>query len=131
MPVLGLTDEQRTSLKSIDVYNKVFVEDAITVLNSGASDIMPAFIKTEPIQNDLTLYEQMDKLEIRINDLLQKVSDIKRIAGDEAYSMSLAVYKIISAANTAGIAGAKQAYNKLKVRFETQGSGGRTPDTTV
>jgi hypothetical protein len=35
-------------------------------------------------------------------------------------------YKILTAAAAAGILGAQQAYDKLKVRFEAQGGGGRT-----
>jgi hypothetical protein len=33
------------------------------------------------------------------------------------------VYKIYEAANLAGIPGAKQAYDKLKSRFDAQGNG--------
>lgn len=46
--------------------------------------------------------------------------------------MSLSVYKIFEAANSAGIPGAKQAYDKLKVRYESQSTGaGRKPDTPI
>lgn len=126
LPAGTLSDEQRLSLKSIDVNNKVFVEDTLLELKAGASDIMPGFIKPESIQNDLRLYEQLDQVESQLQNLLQRVSDLKRLAGDEAYSMSLAVYKIYTAASTAGIPGAKKAYDKLKSRFDAQGGGGRT-----
>ena len=45
--------------------------------------------------------------------------------------MSTAIYKIYESANAAGIAGAKQSYDKLKVRYEKQSSGGRPADAPI
>ena len=125
LPTGSLTDAQRDSFKAIDVANKIFVEDTISELETGNSDIIPAYIKAEYIKNDKQLFEQLDNIEISLLNVLQIITDLKRIAGDEAYSMSLAVYKIYAAANAAGIPGAKQAYEHLKARFEAQGSAGR------
>jgi len=69
-------------------------------------------------------------VEASLLNLLQKISDLKRLSGDEAYSMSLSAYKIFDAANQAGIPGAKQAYDKLKIRFDAQGSGAGRPSST-
>ena len=69
-------------------------------------------------------------MESGVKNLLQNISDLKRIAGDEAYSMSTAIYKIYESANAAGIPGAKQSYDKLKVHYEKQG-GGRNPDAPI
>ncbi len=55
LPAGSLTDEQRLSLKSIDVANKVFVEDVITEIGVSGAGIIPAFINPTFIQNDLTL----------------------------------------------------------------------------
>lgn len=131
LPLGSLSEEQRSSLKSIDVNNKVFVEDTIKVLQAGNGDIMPSFIKAESMKNDLQLFEQLDQVEKQLQNVLQKVGDVKRIAGEEAYSMALAVYKIFTAANAAGIPGAKQAYDTLKPRFEAQGGSGRSAETTA
>jgi hypothetical protein len=92
---------------------------------------MPAFINATTIDNDLKLYEQLDQIEMQLQNALQRVSDLKRLAGDEVYGMSLAVYKILTAAAAAGIPGAQQAYDKLKVRFEAQGGGGRTQEGDI
>lgn len=130
LPAGSLTDDQRASLKSIDVANKVFVEDVITEINVSGTGIIPAFINPAFIQNDLTIFGQLDRIEASLLNLLQKVSDLKRLAGDEGYSMALSAYKIFDAANQAGIPGAKQAYDKLKVRFDAQGSGAGRPANT-
>ena len=130
LPAGSLTDEQRSGLKSIDVANKVFVEDVITEIGVSGAGIIPAFINPVFIQNDLTLFGQLDAVEASVLNLLQKISDLKRISGDEGYSMSLSAYKIFDAANQAGIPGAKQAYDKLKIRFDAQGSSTGRPAST-
>lgn len=121
LPVISLTDEQRQNLKGIDVNNKVFVQDAITEIGASGAGILPPFINATFIQNDLTLYDQIDGIESQLNNLLQRVSDIKRVTGDEAYTSALAVYKIFDGASQSGIMNAKQPYERLRMRFESQG----------
>lgn len=130
LPTASLTEGQRDSLKGIDVDNKVFVEDVITEIGISGAGIIPPFINGSLIQTDLTLFSQLDALESSLANLLQNISDLKRIAADEAYSMSTAIYKMYEAANAAGIPGAKQSYDKLKIRYEKQG-GGRKPDAPI
>ena len=132
LPVASLTDDQRVALKSIDVNNKVFVEDVLTEMGVRGSGIIPAFINQTFINNDLALFEQLDVLEAGVLNLAQKIADLKRIAGDEAYTGALAVYRIYDAANQAGVPGAKQAYDKLKMRFNSQTTGaGRKADPVL
>lgn len=125
IPAGSLTPEERDSFPSLDVDNKVFVEDVITEIGINGAGIIPAFVNPQFIQNDLTLFEQLDVIEASLSSLLVKVSDVKRLAGMEAYGMSLVAYKLFDAANQAGLPGAKQAYDKLKARFK----GGRPSDT--
>ncbi len=131
LPAGSLTDDERSSYKAIDVNNKIFVEDVINELGISGAGIIPAFIKPVHIKNDFTLFEQLDAIESNMTNVLRKVSDLKRIAGSEAYDYSLTVYRIYESANLAGIPGAKESYDKLKVRFESQnaGAGRPTPPT--
>lgn len=128
LPAGSLTDDQRMNLKSINVDNKIFVEDAITEMTVNGSGIMPAFLNAANLQNDITLYDQLDTIESGINTLLQRIADLKRIAGDEAYTGGLTVYRIFESANSAGLNQAKQPYEKLRARFNAQGNAGRTVD---
>jgi hypothetical protein len=121
LPAGSLTPEQRKSLLSLDVENKVFVEDCINEMAISGTGIVPPFISAANIQNDLSLFEQLDIVEANLENLLQKVSDLKRIAADEAMSASNTVYKAYEMANEAGIANAKQGYDKLKARYARQG----------
>jgi hypothetical protein len=132
LPAGSLTDAQRNGLKSIDVDNKVFVEDVITEIGVSGAGIIPTFINPTFIHNDLTLFEQLDTLQAGVTNLLRKITDLKRICGDEAFSMALAAYKIFDAANQSGISGAKESYDKLKVRFDAQNNNaGRSNDTNA
>ena len=131
LPAGSLTDEQRMNLKSINVDNKVFVEDAITEMTVNGAGIMPAFLNAANLQNDITLYDQLDTVESGLNTLLQRISDLKRIAGDEAYTGGLTVYRIFESANSAGLNQAKQPYEKLRARFNAQGNAGRDSETEM
>ena len=127
----SLTDEQRMNLKSINVDNKIFVEDAITEMTVNGTGIMPAFLNAANLQNDIALYDQLDTIESGINTLLQRIADLKRIAGDEAYTGGLTVYRIFESASSAGLNQAKQPYEKLKARFNAQGNAGRPAPTEL
>jgi hypothetical protein len=123
LPAVTLTDEQRATGLSIDVDNKIFVEDCITEIGISGTGILPPFISAANLQNDYTLFNQCDALEGALENLLQKVNDIKRIAADESMTTALVVYRTFDIANTAGVAGAKQAYDKLKARYKNNGGG--------
>ncbi len=131
LPAGSLTDEQRMNLKSINVDNKIFVEDAITEMTVNGAGIMPAFLNAAHLQNDIMLYDQLDAIESGINTLLQRIADLKRIAGDEAYTGGLTVYKLFESANNAGLNQAKQPYEKLSTRFNAQGNAGRPAKTEI
>ena len=128
LPTPSLNEAQRKDFQAIDVDNKVFCEDVVTEMNISGAGILPPFLNATFIQNDLNLFEQMDAVEASLMNVLQKVADLKRIAGHEAYGMSNAVYKIYTAANFAGVPGAKQAYDKLKLRYDAQGNGAGRPN---
>jgi hypothetical protein len=132
LPAASLTEGQRSGLKSIDVNNKIFVEDVLTEMSISGAGIIPAFINQAFIANDLALFQQLDALESGVANLSRKIADLKRIAGDEAYTGALAVYRIYDGANQAGVPGAKQAYDKLKMRFNSQNTGvGRIADPVL
>ncbi len=127
-----LTDEQRLSYNAINVANKVFADDCLTEAQSNGSGILPAFVSLTNLQNDLSVFEQLDQIESMLNNTLQRVADAKRIAGHEAYGQANVVYSAFKTANESGIANAKSSFDKLKVRFEAQGnSTGRKADTTI
>jgi len=128
MPFLiGLTTEERVALPKISENNKVFVGDSINALVNNAP-MLPAYLNVNDIKSDLTLYEQLDELEMMALQLVEKIQDTRMLCGSEAYTSSLTAYRLFEAASSAGIPGADAVYGALKQRFAGQGpTGGTTP----
>lgn len=113
-----LNEEEKEQLSTLDVDNKIFVEDIINEISNNGEGIMPVFITAEGILNDLTLFEQMNKLRGMIGELYMYADTILRIAANDAYSVSYAAYQFFKSAAGNGIPNAQNSYDKLKVRHE-------------
>ncbi len=127
--LIGLTVEERVQLPKINVANKSFTQDAINaVVNNGA--MLPAYLDKTAMEKDMNLYNQLDKLAIRIRQLLEKIDDTQMLAGSEAFVAALTAYKLFAAAAAAGVAGSDAIYDTLKERFAGQGGSSTPPPTT-
>jgi hypothetical protein len=127
---LTLTDDEKGGLASLDVDNKVFVEDAINECNNNGKGIIPDIINPDNIANDLLLFEQMDELHSMLNKAKECLENVRRIAASEAYGVSGAVYKLFAVAAASGIPNAQSSYEKLKARYKDNG-GGAKPQSTL
>jgi hypothetical protein len=116
-----LTDEQRLGYNAIDVANKVFAEDCLAEAQANGTGIIPGFINLTNLQNDLTVFEQLDQVASALTNALQRVEDARRIAGHEAYGQASPIYNAFKSAHENGIPNATASYNHLKTRFEAQG----------
>jgi hypothetical protein len=117
-----LTDEERASLLSLDVSNKVFAEEALEeAVNNGS--MLPAAVNTTFLKNDLGLYDQLAVIESQLENVLRKVKDAKRVAGHEAYAMALTIYTLYRSLAAVGVAGAQQSADRLGERFTNNGAG--------
>lgn len=128
LPVLvGLTSEERMALPKISKSNKLFTEDAANLLNNNGS-MFPSYVNAASIQNDLTYWVQLDELIPLVRQLLERMEDTQMLAGSEAYSMALAVYRLADAAAKGGVSGADTVYQQLRERFEGQGVAKNNPE---
>lgn len=118
--LIGLTIEERITMSTIDVANKVFTEDAM-VAGLNNSNLLPSYISLSNMQNDLTMFNQLDEIIFAIKQLLEKLEDTQLLAGSEAYATALAIYKLIGSAADAGIPGTDVIIHQLKQRFANQG----------
>lgn len=121
LPEGSLTDEERNTYAAIEVDNKIFTEDCVTELAINGAAIMPAYINVPNLVTDFTLFEQLDTIKSGIMQVLRRVEDLQRIAGKESYDTALQVYRHYAAASDAGIPGAKESYDKLKMRYKGNG----------
>ena len=102
-----LTDEQRLSYNAINVANKVFAEDCLIEAQLNGAGILPGFVSLPNMQNDLTVFDQLDQMESALNNAFRT-------------------------ANDSSIANAKASVDKLKPRYEAQGNGtGRNANNTI
>ena len=120
-----LTDEQRLSYNAINVANKVFSDDCLVEAQANGAGILPGYINLANLQNDLTVFNQLDTISSALTNVLQRIEDAKRIAGHEAYVQSTNIYTNFKQAHENGVANATTAFNKLKVRFDAQGNTGK------
>lgn len=121
--LIGLKTEERSSLLGIDVSNKAFVEDAINAAVNNP-DILPKYVVVKDIQNDVSLFEQLDELVPLFKQFLEKLMDTQLLAGSEAYMSALMLYRLYISAAEAGIPGADAIVSQLKPRFAAQGKKG-------
>lgn len=119
--LIGLTTDERIALPAINVNNKAFTEDAINAAVNNAS-LIPSYVNVPNMQNDLTLFSQLDEIILLTKQLLERLEDTQLLAGSEAYTSALAVYKLIGSAADAGVPGADVINAQLKARFATQGN---------
>ena len=121
----SLTDEQRTSYNAINVANKIFAEDCLVEAQLNGAGIIPGFINLANLQNDLTMFNQLDQIESALKNTLQRIADAKRIAGHEGFGQANVIYNAFKVAHENGIANATASCEKLKARYEAQGKVGR------
>ncbi|MGE0638370.1 MAG: hypothetical protein AB7G44_09645 [Bacteroidia bacterium] len=121
-----LIDEQRESLLSLNVDNKVFVEEALVEITTNGA-ILPSAVNAAFLANDLLFFNQLSGIETQLENLLIRIKDTKRLAGHEAYAMALTIYTLYKALAAAGVPGAQQSADKLGERFNQQGGGAPAP----
>lgn len=123
--LVGLTVEERVALPAIDVNNKAFAEDAINAGLNNAT-LIPSYVSVPSMQNDMTLFNQLEEISGIVNQLQEKLEDTKLLAGSEAYTSALALYKLFGAASDAGVPGTDAIVTQLKARFAGQGGAAKT-----
>lgn len=125
--LVGLTPAERMGLPKINVNNKTFTEDAAIALRNSPQ-LFPAFLSIDMMQNDLDLFHQLEELSAICRQLSERIEDTRILAGSEAYTTALSVYRIAEAASIAGMPGSKAVHQHLKERFNYR-PGSATPPT--
>ncbi|MNU55581.1 hypothetical protein D3C71_446630 [compost metagenome] len=125
--LVGLSPAERMSLPKINVGNKTFSEDAGNALRNSPQ-LFPSFLSADMLQNDLNLFNQLDEISAICRQLSERIEDTRILAGSEAYTTALSIYRIAEAASIAGMPGSKAVYQQLKERFNYR-PGSATPPT--
>ena len=128
LQLIGLTVQERKNLPKINTTNAAFVEECLLVAHNNPN-LLPDYLKVEEMQQDFTLYRQLDELLLLCSQLQEKLRDTQMLAGSEAYLQALATYHFLATAAKAGIPGTDTLYEQLRVRFARHGKKSH-PDNT-
>ena len=129
VPDVALTDEERKSMVSMDVDNRIFAENVLTELDNGADALLPSYVIKDNLRKDLAFSNQMLRVASKVALLERRVSDAARVANGEAMTFSSLTYNLLKAASNAGISGTKEPAMRLAERYKKLGrtEGGENP----
>ena len=113
-------------MNAISVNNKVFAEEVLDEMTTNPNAAINTAYNKDSLANDLAFFEQIETVTSRMLNIVQKLDDLKRVAGHEAYGMATGAYALYEALAKSGTPGAQNSYDRLKVRFA--GQGGRPED---
>ena len=125
--ILNLTAEEKRSLMTMNVDNKVFAEDALTVARNNPT-LVPPMVNVADWERDYNIFNQMEELILLVDQYRSKLRDTQMLAGAEAYAAARALYKYLEMAKDMGVSGADTAYRLLEPRFEKSSTSPTIPD---
>lgn len=119
--IVGLTAEERKTMLKINRQNKLFVDDALQACINN-SQLLPTYVSVTEMQKDYDLYRSLEQVLQPLAQLYEKVRDTQTLAGSEAYSSALTVYKLFQMAAAVGMPGMDTIVAQLSERFAGQGN---------
>ncbi|WP_321375896.1 hypothetical protein [uncultured Draconibacterium sp.] len=125
--LMTLTPEERKELPKMGDKTVAFVEKAIEYAQQYPQ-YMPAFIDVPEARSDFEAVRDIRIIYTVLFRLCTEMDDSMTIAGSEAYTSALSIYKVLKNAASMGQPGAETAVNELGERFP-RGKRSATPDT--
>ena len=123
--LVKLTPEETEAMYNMSDADKTFVRNCLTEM-SGASDLMPSYLKVEEVGKDLACGDQLLELENTLNELLTNVRRNRMLAYYEAYTGASVFYHLTGAAAKSGSGPAKAMYERMKTYHVNKKKGGRS-----
>ncbi len=123
--LLTLKPEERAAYLKMGERTVPFVQKALDYSSRNASYV-PSFVNIPELNKDFQVAQVLLQVSKQLNELQNAIEDTLLIAGSEAFSASLAIYKNIQLSASHGVAGAQEAADDMSTRFP-----GRKPAKTV
>ncbi|WP_319482494.1 hypothetical protein [uncultured Draconibacterium sp.] len=114
--LITLTAEERMEMPKMGDKTVSFVEKAIEYAQEYPQ-YMPAFIDVPEAELDFNAVKDIRVIFNQLQRLTSELDDSMILAGSEAYSSTLAVYKVLKNAADMGQPGAENAARELASRF--------------
>ncbi len=125
---INLTKQERVQLSNIDNQRYAYVKRAIQNHATANPTLVSGFAGTlAEANNDLNLYDQLQKYITQILKVLEMYQDLQQVAGSEAYTWFREFYSSAQKAADNNVAGADAVVDDLKPLFEGQGGITETP----
>jgi len=118
LPEVGLTPAERKSMRGIQFEKRAFAQDCIMALKQNGSEIMPPYINIDTIITDFSLNQQLGSLEQMVKNILGRISDARRVSGNETLNALFTAYGHYEVASKSGIPGSKATYETLRKHFD-------------
>ncbi|RIJ49947.1 hypothetical protein D1614_04180 [Maribellus luteus] len=114
--LMTLTPEERKELPKMGDKTVAFVEKAVEY-GQEYPQYMPAFIDVPEATADFEAVKAIRTYFTQLERITNELDDSMILAGSEAYSASLSIYKVLKNAATMGQPGAEEAVAELANRF--------------
>jgi len=114
--LLTLKPEERSAYLNMGERTVPFVQKAVDYATRNAS-FVPSFVNTVELSKDFTAAQFLLQVSKQLTELQNAIDDSLLVAGSEAFTASLAIYKNIQQAASHGVAGAQEAADDMSTRF--------------
>ena len=114
--LITLTPDERKAYTGVGERTVPFIQKAIDYSSRNIA-FVPSFISLNDLEVDFQATQQLMQVSKQLNELQNQIDDTLLVAGSEAYTASLAIYKTIQQAASHSVAGAAEAANDMSSRF--------------
>lgn len=125
---VSLTPEERGQIPKMGAKSRAFVEKGVEVA-SQHPDLLPRYLDPNEMSKDLELHRQLSKVFLAISRLYYNVDDTLLVAGSEAFTAALIVYRSLQ--HLSGGPGLTDALNEMKKRFVRSSRANDDDDTST
>lgn len=110
--------EKRKGLKLGKKSEKFFFD--ILKLTDLSPQYVPAYININEYNKDFDLFLNLQRLEVRLKQLIEAVADTRVAAGQECMGPALAIYQNVKNATRSNAPGSDSSMNDLKPYFKKE-----------
>jgi len=114
--LISLDSDEAKQLAKMGSKSADFVHDALLTAREH-TEILPNTFDLDEFGNDVTLYDALQSIQIRVNELAKKIDDTMTLIGSDCMYAALEVYGLINLAVKTNPS-LKPTVDELKKRFE-------------
>jgi hypothetical protein len=114
--LISLTVDERSNMVKLTRDNELFVEETIRAAEHNSA-VLPNYINVAEMEKDLELYQQLNRIMVRLSHVNNKIKDTMHIAGSEAFATALVTNNMFQIASKMGVNGMDVVTARLSELF--------------